>query len=258
MIIFKQTLLILLFWASLVFSQVGTDAADFNLDKLGGGNEKLSDHSGKIVYIFWFGYSCPKCIALAPTTKNIVNSYSNLELKAFGIDVWDGSSGQVQNFKDQTGIQYDLLLKGSSTLSAYSASREESCIIDKNGVIQYLGNTNESAIKNKIDQLLNPTIITENLKSPIKFELKNNYPNPFNPETQIPFSVNKTQNIKLEIYNVAGKLVRTLINATFAKGNYEVTWNGTDNNSNNVASGLYFSRLEGENINKVKQLVLIK
>jgi peroxiredoxin len=255
---FIQTLLLLLVSITLSMAQVGTNAPNFELDKLGGGKGKLSDHSGKVIYIFWFGYNCPPCVALSPVTKNIVGNYSSSEVKAFGLDVWNGSASQVQNFKSQTGVQYDLLLKAGSTLSAYSAFREGSTVIDQDGVIQYQGPTRENDIKAKIDELLTTTAIEDNNLSPVKFELKNNYPNPFNPETRIPFSVDKTQNIKLEIYNISGQLIRTIVNAPFAKGNFEVTWNGRDTNGTNVASGVYFSRLQGDGISQVKQLLLVK
>ena len=55
-----------------------------------------------------------------------------------------------------------------------------------------------------------------------------------------------------------GKLVRTIIDAPFAKGSFKATWNSTDNTGNNMASGVYFSRLIGDGISKVNQLLLIK
>ena len=250
----------LLTLSSLLLAQEGNVAPDFNLDKLSGGKGTLSEHSGKVIYINWFGYSCPVCLGEGKSTQeDIVDNYSEDQFKAFGIDVWNGSSSQVQSFKNSTTIKYDLLLKGGSTASAYGVQYQNSIVIDKQGTIQFYGRTNKtSAINSKIQELLNVTALEDKITSPVKFELKNNYPNPFNPETRIPFSVDKTQNIKLEIYNISGKLVRTLIRASFAKGNFEATWNGTDDAGSGVASGVYFSRLQGESISKVRQLLLIK
>lgn len=94
--------------------------------------------------------------------------------------------------------------------------------------------------------------------APQTFQLEQNYPNPFNPQTQIPFSIDITQNIKLEIYNIFGQRIRTLIDARFSKGRFEATWNGLNDNGNAVVSGVYFSRLHGKKISMVKQMLLIK
>lgn len=82
--------------------------------------------------------------------------------------------------------------------------------------------------------------------APQIFQLEQNYPNPFNPQTQIPFSIEITQNIKLEIYNIFGQRIRTLIDARFSKGRFEATWNGLNDNGNAVVSWIYFSRLQGK------------
>ncbi|MDQ7027959.1 MAG: FlgD immunoglobulin-like domain containing protein, partial [Anaerolineae bacterium] len=164
-----------------------------------------------------------------------------------------------QSFKNSTSIKYDLLLKGSATASEYGVSYQYSIVIDQQGIIQYYGRSNKtSEINSKIQELLTATSIDKESGIPIKFGLKNNYPNPFNPQTNIPFSVDKAQEIKLTIYNISGQLVRTLVNARFAKGNFEAVWNGKDNQGQSVSSGIYFSRLQGEGTSSMKQLILLK
>ncbi len=257
---FFKTIFSVLVLSNLAFSQVGNEAPDFSLDKLSGGKGVLSDHPGKVIYINWFGYGCSVCLGEGKATQeDIVDKYSDTQLKAFGIDVWNGTASQVQSFKNSTSINYELLLKGSSTASDYGVTYQYSIVIDQQGVIQYYGRSNKiSEINSKIQELLTATSIDKEFGIPIKFGLKNNYPNPFNPQTRIPFSVDKTQNIKLAIYNISGQLVRTLINARFAKGNFEAVWKGKDDSGQNVASGIYFSRLQGEGTSSMKQLILIK
>jgi len=70
------------------------------------------------------------------------------------------------------------------------------------------------------------------------------YPNPFNPETNIMFHQTKTGYTTLEIYNVKGQIVKTLVNGKSEAGSHSFRWNGKDNNENPVSSGVYIYRLQ--------------
>lgn len=89
-------------------------------------------------------------------------------------------------------------------------------------------------------------------------DLMQNYPNPFNPETKIAFSTSKTSLTKLEIYNVKGQLVNTLVNENLPLGKHEVIWNGKDIHQHQVSSGVYFYRLSHGDIIKTKRMLLLK
>ena len=95
---------------------------------------------------------------------------------------------------------------------------------------------------------------------PAKFELFSNYPNPFNPQTTISFTLDKSGPVSLKIYNSSGQLVRTLINQEkLYKGNlYRYTWYGRNNKGNPVASGVYFYRLQTEQRSSVKKMLLVR
>jgi hypothetical protein len=75
-------------------------------------------------------------------------------------------------------------------------------------------------------------------------ELLGNYPNPFNPETTIRFSISENSNVDLSVFNVKGQKVSTLANQQYSKGNYSLVWKGTDDNGRAVGSGIYFYRLD--------------
>jgi len=85
-----------------------------------------------------------------------------------------------------------------------------------------------------------------------------NYPNPFNPTTTINYTMPKTGNAKLAIYNVRGQLVNTLVNGVKDFGEHKVVWNGTDSNGNNVPSGIYFYRFSTDNHVETKKMMLMK
>ena len=85
-----------------------------------------------------------------------------------------------------------------------------------------------------------------------------NYPNPFNPETTIFFTVSQEKQIVLSIYNIRGQKVRTLVNSILQIGEHHVHWNGKDDNGRSVSSGVYFTKLESETGVDVHRMMLLK
>ena len=95
-------------------------------------------------------------------------------------------------------------------------------------------------------------------KIPKDFELKQNFPNPFNPSTTINYSLKKRMNIEINIYNSQGQLIKNLVNKELNAGNYSVNWNGNDDNDNRVSSAVYFVRMSSDNNSISKKIVLLK
>ena len=94
---------------------------------------------------------------------------------------------------------------------------------------------------------------------PEKFALQQNYPNPFNPSTQITFDVPLSSEIVyLNIYNILGQNVQTLVNEVLTPGSYTVEWDATDLIGNPVASGIYFYELRSKNFVSRKKMLLIR
>jgi photosystem II stability/assembly factor-like uncharacterized protein/phage pi2 protein 07 len=93
-----------------------------------------------------------------------------------------------------------------------------------------------------------------------RFELVGNYPNPFNPSTKIQFFLPSTQEATLQIFDINGRLVKTLFkNQVFNGGNLQsVTWNGRNSSNINVASGTYFYRLESAGKVDTRKMLLLK
>jgi hypothetical protein len=88
---------------------------------------------------------------------------------------------------------------------------------------------------------------------PEEIKLLQNYPNPFNPSTYIPFTLLKGGYVKIRVFNILGKEVATLLNGYKAQGKYVEKFNAS-----NLASGVYFYRLDVENYSEMKQMLLIK
>lgn len=85
-----------------------------------------------------------------------------------------------------------------------------------------------------------------------------NYPNPFNPGTVIEFSLTERSRVKLEIFDITGKKVRTLAKGEFSPGVHRFNWNGRDHSGRRVVSGVYFSRLSRGNQTVVRRMLLVR
>jgi hypothetical protein len=114
-------------------------------------------------------------------------------------------------------------------------------------ILTWLGNIVETPVG--VDQ----TPMYEN-------SLAQNYPNPCNPNTTIRYAIRERGHVSLMIYDVAGRLIKTMVNEVqFPRaGGYAPTWNGTNENGEAVASGVYFYRLVAKNFAQTRKLVLIK
>ena len=88
--------------------------------------------------------------------------------------------------------------------------------------------------------------------------LNQNYPNPFNPETTINFSLQEAGDMALEIYNIKGQRVTTLVSSNLEAGKHSVVWNGKDESGRSVVSGIYFYRMRSGKYIETKKMILLK
>ncbi len=93
---------------------------------------------------------------------------------------------------------------------------------------------------------------------PGDFELEQNYPNPFNPTTQIRYTIARAGAVKLSIFDITGREVKTLVDDSKKAGRYLASWDGTDNAGQNVASGIYFYQLKAGDVTMTKRMVLLR
>jgi hypothetical protein len=90
------------------------------------------------------------------------------------------------------------------------------------------------------------------------FELFQNYPNPFNPTTQIEYQIANAGHVEIQVFNITGKLIKTLTSSELSAGKYTVNWNGKDNDNRPVASGIYIYRVMFGNSVLSKKMLLLK
>ena len=107
--------------------------------------------------------------------------------------------------------------------------------------------------------LSNPTsVATEDRGYPKTFKLSQNYPNPFNPETIISYQLPEATEVELEIYNLLGERVLTLVDRRQSAGDYSVKWRGTDDSGRRVTSGVYIYRLKTRGFVESKRMLLLR
>ena len=101
-------------------------------------------------------------------------------------------------------------------------------------------------------------VVSVSAQVPKEFSLSQNHPNPFNPATTIQYSLPVRSQVVLDVYNLLGQKVTTLVDEVKEAGIHQVIWNGKDNKGNTVTSGVYFYRIKADNFSEVKKMVLMK
>jgi len=103
-----------------------------------------------------------------------------------------------------------------------------------------------------------PLTESNEVVTPIVTGLAGNYPNPFNPDTVIQFTLAQQGKVSIDIYSINGQLVRSLVSGVYGAGLHSAIWNGHDNYGRTVGSGVYFYRMSSEDYVSVRKMVLVK
>lgn len=210
------------------------------------------DTTGNLVWEYRFNGS-----------ENSYDAATKIKLDNAGNVVASGSITQNAH-----GIQiYTVKLSPSGELlwsdkfSRYNSITDSNYVndlqLDQNGNIFLCGKSRNSQSQTYDFMTLkysNPTISISNNNEIIKdFRILNNYPNPFNPETNLKFILGKNAFVKINIYGVNGKKLTQLANSYFSPGEHELKWNAAS-----YPSGVYFISYESENFKEIKKAILSK
>ena len=93
---------------------------------------------------------------------------------------------------------------------------------------------------------------------PTEFGLAQNYPNPFNPSTAIEFSIAAEGFVSLNVYDITGRMISTIVEGNLSTGYHSVVWNGIDNNGMAVSAGIYIYALQTETSSITRKMVFMK
>ena len=151
-------------------------------------------------------------------------------------------------------LQYDGMGEPTNELLNDSNLNISSFGIDQNKEIYICAfDGNIYRFKSNPTKVLNPNMMISN-----NFRLTQNYPNPFNLSTVIQYNLDDNAEVVLEIYNLGGRLIKTLVNGIQPQGTQIVMWNGKDMRNNNVDSGVYLYRLKVNGSEEIRKMLLIK
>ncbi len=102
------------------------------------------------------------------------------------------------------------------------------------------------------------SVETEDPIIPDEFIVHQNFPNPFNPETEIRFALTRDSHVVINIYNTLGQQIGTLIDTQYAAGFHSVRWDGKDRNGRPVASGVYLYQIQAGEFSQVRKMSLLR
>jgi flagellar hook assembly protein FlgD len=94
--------------------------------------------------------------------------------------------------------------------------------------------------------------------APIKYSLSQNHPNPFNPITSLRYDLPNDGLVNITIYNMMGRIVKTLVNGSQTAGHKSIQWNATDDRNEPVSAGLYLYTIQAGEFRQTRKMVLLK
>ena len=196
-----------------LFSQsVGEPAPDFTVDLEEGGSFTLSQQTGKVVLVFFFGNGCSFCISAGPSVEGLFQEHqANPDFVAVGLDTWNSSSNNVTvaGFAASAEVTFPLAIKAGSVASDYGTTYDRLAVIDQEGILSHKGS---SAALNDIN---NARGVIEGLFSATSIdpEMERNtdiavYPNPAADEVRFSFFTEATGTAWITMFDIAGNEVQ--------------------------------------------------
>lgn len=185
-------------------------------------------------------------------------SYGHFKVAVEQADgLWELESVVPYGYVNYSGDPYpgsssNTTFDGSSLPSSQSYAQSQTYVS--------VDNISNSGPVMTCDLFVSPADVKDELTeiSPSQYVLKQNYPNPFNPGTRIEYSVPSDGHVELEIFNVLGQKIRTLVDEEKNMGLHVVSWDGTNDEGAFVANGIYFYQLRAEDFVNTSKMILLK
>lgn len=190
------------------------------------------------------------------TWSDISNNLPDAPVNAFAIDplrtnVLFAGSDVGCYYSTNTGQSWQFLGSGLPMVSVYDMK------IHPTAYYLAIGTHGRSMYKIDLNTIIG--INSNEQLAAIDYRLEQNFPNPFNPETTIKYSVSRKSFVQLKVYDISGRLINSLIAKELNAGNYSAVWNGKDINGNNISSGIYFYNMTVDGGKSVsRKMLLIK
>ncbi len=158
------------------------------------------------------------------------------------------------DFNNETIIDSLILDRGEDFINF-----EETNILHTNYSFWLKALLSDGSLSESTNVVSWPTNVNNNDSDiPYLVHLEDNYPNPFNPETTISFYIPTSGNLSLDIFNLRGQKIKSLVNEHKNAGQHKIVWDGRDDNNKRLASGIYLYKLKSGNYTRSKKMILLK
>ncbi|MCK4754050.1 MAG: T9SS type A sorting domain-containing protein, partial [Calditrichia bacterium] len=199
-------------------------------------------------------YAGPDSLPPPPLNLEITDSIDVIDLT--WQEVITGKYVSYNIFKSEDGVNFSI------ADSTPSSSYTDTTVFLGGRYYYYVTtvfNQWESNPSDTVDALVDAIIsVVKDDKLPSTYQLKQNFPNPFNPRTEIGYDLPERSDVTLEVYNMLGQKIKTLVNEPQSEGYYQIIWDGRTDTGNLVGSGVYFYRIQANNFSKVRKMILVR
>lgn len=184
------------------------------------------------------------------------------KVRFFAADLWNGNAAQCDAFQSNGEITFPVLCNagGLSSQDMYDCGVHYLFVVDGDGIVVYRGSVNPPAVEFVIAEAvarLDTQVGVDDIPGAQSL-LGANYPNPFNPATSVPYLVPSAGQVSLDILDLRGRVVRTLVSASRSAGDHVAHFDGRDGRGNVLASGSYMARLRVDGQETSRMMTLLK
>lgn len=169
-------------------------------------------------------------------------------------DLWDSCNKTRENLS--SGFNFPELTIPPSDSLTFSIFSYHFCAVFKSQIFDeerfafFHSQSSDSLLLRVFFEI---PVSREQTSTASQFSLDQNYPNPFNPETTISFSLQSASRVRIDVYNISGKLVDVLVNQPFSQGQHRVKWNAS-----NYSSGFYVYKITTDQGSQTRKMLLLK
>jgi hypothetical protein len=196
----------------------------------------------------WIALQCKGTVSNTLAIGTVVRVKATIAGKA----AW-----QMKQISGQTGFWGQNSLDTEFGLG--DATTVDSLVIKwPSGIVQTLTNIASNQFLKIVEEQTTRTSEEQYMSTPTGYNLADNYPNPFNPESTIEYELPQAGLVRFEVFNLLGQKIKTLIDQNQDAGIHHIVWNGNNDLGEAVASGIYLYRIEANNFQATKRMLLIR
>jgi len=198
------------------------------------------------------------CIEAIPPSSVALSTFSVSSLNQQNYLKWEVSSNhKISGFEVQrstNGVDFDKI----AFVPARNASNDHSIYSFSDRALHLTKYYYRLKIIHPNGDVSHSKVITGTVELPAQFEISQNFPNPFNPETTISYCLPRAGNVVIVVFDIQGKTVKNLINEHQPPGYYHIKWDGTNQEGNRVSSGIYFYQIQCKDGLKTQKMMLLR